>query len=103
VPSIHETDYVVDADLDRDDNVDSDDQGLRGDLRAAQPPGVFSDPDGPDSPVGFGGYLYDVETAHYHVRFRCDDPTTGRWIERDLLPYLEGLSLCQHAVGSPTA
>jgi len=50
----------------------------------------------------FGGYRYDPESALYHVRNRVYHPTLGRWLQRDPLGYVDGMSLYEYCRGRPT-
>ncbi|MBX3354062.1 MAG: hypothetical protein KF724_00010 [Phycisphaeraceae bacterium] len=38
---------------------------------------------GPDSSVGWSGYVFNRVTQQYLVRFRTYDTVLGRWLERD--------------------
>lgn len=49
------------------------------------------------------GYRYDPETGLYHVRNRMYHPTLGRWLQRDPLRYINGMSLYQYVGSNPTA
>ena len=42
---------------------------------------------------GFTGYYLDAETGLYYARFRMFSPTLGRFISRDPLGYVDGMSL----------
>jgi len=44
---------------------------------------------------GFTGYILDEETGLYYARSRMYDSRLGRFIERDLLGYIDGPSLYQ--------
>jgi RHS repeat-associated protein len=46
-----------------------------------------------DNDLLYAGYRHDVESGLYQVRHRMLDPTLGRWMQRDLLGYMDGLSL----------
>jgi len=48
---------------------------------------------------GYAGYEYDEAVSKYHVRNRVFDPALGRWIRRDPLGYVDGMSLYEY-VGS---
>jgi RHS repeat-associated protein len=41
----------------------------------------------------FAGYRFDLETGLYQVRHRQYHPTLGRWLQRDPLGYVDGMSL----------
>ena len=47
------------------------------------------------------GYRYDPDANMYHVRYRMYDPTLGRWLQRDMERYLEGMSLYGYVLGDP--
>ncbi len=51
--------------------------------------------------VLFCGYRYDPESVLYHVRNRVYHPTLGRWLQRDPLGYVDGMSLCEYVGGTP--
>jgi RHS repeat-associated protein len=94
--------YDADADIDRDGEVDSDDYNLvSGTLKTALASGFISDRAGPDSSVGFGGYLFNADCGQYTVRHRHYDPTLGRWMARDAAGYSDGSNLFQYVQGSP--
>ncbi|HRQ73078.1 MAG TPA: RHS repeat-associated core domain-containing protein [Phycisphaerales bacterium] len=95
--------YNPDADLNRDGVVGTQDiiLALNWNGKAALASGLISDPNGPDSPVGFCGYVFNAETSLYTVRFRHYDPVWGRWVERDPVPYIDGISRYQYSVSSP--
>jgi len=54
-----------------------------------------------DNEVLFCGYRFDAETSLYHVRRRMYHPTLGRWLQRDPLGYVDGLSLYQYCGSGP--
>ncbi|MEL6328023.1 MAG: RHS repeat-associated core domain-containing protein [Planctomycetota bacterium] len=45
-----------------------------------------------DNQIGYAGYCFDAELACYGVRHRVYDPSMGRWITRDPVGYVDGLS-----------
>ena len=47
------------------------------------------------------GYRYDNETGLYQVRHRYYHPTLGRWVTRDPIGYVDGMSVYQYAKGNP--
>jgi len=49
----------------------------------------------------FCGYRLDAETSLYHVRHRMYHPTLGRWLQRDPLGYVDGMSLYAYCGNSP--
>lgn len=99
--SIGDPDYNVDADLNRDGSVNILDSALKGIHTDALPAGWISDPGGPGSSVGFDGYLLNPESTQYLVRYRCYDAMIGRWMQRDPLGYVDGMTLYEFVVGSP--
>ena len=52
--------------------------------------------------VLYCGYLFDTETGLYHVRRRMYHPTLGRWLQRDPLRYVDGMSLYEYVMSLPT-
>jgi RHS repeat-associated protein len=71
--------------------------------KAALASGLISDPNGPDSPVGYCGYLLNAETGLYTVRFRHYDPVWGRWVERDPAEFANGMHLLAYVENSPSS
>ncbi|MBX3388499.1 MAG: hypothetical protein KF691_03475 [Phycisphaeraceae bacterium] len=55
--------------------------------------------DNVDSRIGYGGYIWNGETAQFFVRNRICDFERGTWISRDYIEYLDGSNLFQY-VGS---
>ena len=53
------------------------------------------------NPFAFTGQRYDAAVVLYHFWFRTYSPTLGRWHQRDLLGYFDGLSLYQYVLSSP--
>jgi RHS repeat-associated protein len=51
--------------------------------------------------VGTLGYYYDASLGRYYVRARHYDPVTARWLSRDPLKYLDGISLYQYSRSNP--
>jgi len=103
--------YIADGDLNRDGVIDGDDQTIAGGTRprAALALGVLSEV---GNVFGFSGYVYNAETpgaggngglggGMYTVRFRHYDVGMGRWIERDPLGYVDGMSLYEYVGGMP--
>jgi RHS repeat-associated protein len=57
--------------------------------------------DGYDWEVRYAGYRWDGESGLYQVRFRYLHPGLGRWVSRDPLGYVDGMSLYQYTGGNP--
>jgi RHS repeat-associated protein len=61
-----------------------------------------------DEPSAFGnpfmwtGQRHDVAIGLYHFPFRTYSPRLGRWLQRDPLGYVDGVSLVQYCISSPT-
>ena len=47
------------------------------------------------------GYRRDSETALYHVRHRTYHPRLGRWLQRDPIGYVDGMSLYEYCGSGP--
>jgi len=100
--SISSSNYVPDMDLDRDGVVKgATDVGFAGNMASPLADGSISSPDGPDSVIGFGGYLFDQPTGWNAARFRWYMPQMGRWVQRDPLGKLAGLNDYLYVDGSP--
>ena len=56
---------------------------------------------GLNNPYLFTGRRYDPETNFYYFRTRYFDPLTGRFIQRDLLGYVEGMNLYTYVLNNP--
>ncbi|MCC7389636.1 MAG: hypothetical protein IT431_12805 [Phycisphaerales bacterium] len=100
---IDEAGYNPDGDLNRDGSVSIADMSLFGNWygKAALAKGLVSDPDGPNSPIGYDGYVFNAETKLYTVRNRHYEPVAGRWMERDPIGYLDATSLYEYGASSP--
>ena len=100
---IGEAEYRAEADLDRDGDVDGSDRTLVGSTKAALPEGRITDASatGPDSQIGWDGYVFNAETMAYKVRFRGYEPALGRWWQRDLAGYVDGMSLYLYVSSNP--
>ncbi|MBX3372754.1 MAG: hypothetical protein KF817_02885 [Phycisphaeraceae bacterium] len=80
--------YRAEADINRDGLISSADVSALGSAKSALAPGEISDRSsgtGPDSIIGWCGYVFIPETQFYHVRFRVYDTGLGRWKSRDPL------------------
>ena len=53
------------------------------------------------NPLLFTGREFDAESGMYHYRARAYDPEAGRFLQRDPLGYVDGLTLYQYASSSP--
>jgi len=51
--------------------------------------------------VLYCGYRLDTETGLYHVRNRVYHPLLGRWLQRDPLGYVDGMSVYEYGGGGP--
>jgi RHS repeat-associated protein len=54
-----------------------------------------------DNRTLYAGYHHDSETGLYHVRNRMYHPTLGRWVQRDPLGYVDGMSVYQYGLSVP--
>ncbi len=59
--------------------------------------------DGEHNEILYCGYRWDHKSGLYHVRFRMYHPTLGRWLQRDPLGYVDGMSLYEYARSVPVA
>ncbi len=55
-----------------------------------------------DNSILFAGYYRDVESGIYSVRYRNYHPDLGRWLQRDPLGYVDGMSLYEYVQSGPT-
>jgi len=53
------------------------------------------------NPIRFAGYWRDRETGLHCVRNRYYHARLGRWVQRDTLGYVDGISVYQYAVSNP--
>ena len=91
------------GDIDYDGDVDTtDEQALWADFGAGTAAGRLSYAS-EDNIIGYDGYIFNVETCEYSVRHRCYSPTLGRWLQRDVLGYIDGLSLFEYVASGPHA
>lgn len=98
------------GDLTRNGTVNTDDHTLViGGWGAAETSGVLSTT---GNVFGFSGYVWNAEVAGsgglgadrggiYTVRFRHYDVGLGRWLERDPLEYVDGMSMYGYVRGGP--
>ena len=54
-----------------------------------------------DNPIRYAGYYLDAETGLCHVRHRAYHPLLGRWLQRDPLGYVDGMSLYEYVGSMP--
>jgi len=103
--SIADAPYRAEYDLDRNGVIGGGDVLLAQSAAAAALPAGWvsaSGPaGGPDSIVGFGGYLFNRETMYYTVRHRHYSPALGRFLERDPAGYIDGSNLFEYCGGGP--
>jgi RHS repeat-associated protein len=52
---------------------------------------------------GYAGYEHDESITMYHVRHRVYRPDLGRWMTRDPLGYVDGMSLYEYVAGMAVA
>jgi RHS repeat-associated protein len=95
-------DYGV-GDLNRDGIVDSADLAmLDNDTGGALPAGQLSaGASGTDNIIGYAGYIFNAEipgAGLYTVRHRHYAPDLGRWLSRDPLGYVDGMSLYEYVL-----
>ncbi len=50
--------------------------------------------------VGYAGYIWNDERSQWHVRYREHDPKLGRWLQRDPLPYFDGVNTFEYGLGN---
>jgi RHS repeat-associated protein len=98
-------DYGV-GDLNRDGIVDSADLALLDhDTGGALPAGQLSaGASGTDNIIGYAGYIFNTEipgAGLYTVRHRHYAPGLGRWLSRDPIGYVDGMSLYEYVRSSP--
>jgi RHS repeat-associated protein len=97
--------YDAAADLNRDGTVSFADWLLASGTTPALAEGVLSDSSAgaPDNQIGYDGYVFNAEAELYTIRYRCYSSSLGRWLERDPLPYVDGLNLFEYASSSPSS
>lgn len=95
--------YRAEADLNRDGFVNATDSTLAGNYASALSAGQISSASrgGPDNCVGWCGYIFNRATGQYLVRFRTFDTGLGRWVERDPIGFVDGMSLYEYVRGAP--
>jgi RHS repeat-associated protein len=94
--------YNVEADIDRDGDIDDTDHSIANTdgTRTALTNGFLSNV---GNTLGYSGYVFNFEVSAgmYTVRFRHYDVGLGRWLERDPLEYIDGMSLYGYVRGMP--
>ncbi|GMV25109.1 MAG: hypothetical protein AMXMBFR58_11400 [Phycisphaerae bacterium] len=105
VPIGH-AEYKVEADIDRSGAIDDDDLAAWAGLPSRTPlggpgSGMISDSSGPDSAIGYCGYVFNREHVLYTVRFRAYSPAYGRWLERDPAGTVDGPNLFEYVGSRP--
>jgi RHS repeat-associated protein len=120
--------YIAEADLDRDGKITQADYDIciadwgQKSIGGVGEAALFSA--GVRNDVGYCGYIYNLETGLYTVRFRTYSPTLGRWLTRDpdgtapnrlpvsvvrrsslgvLTQYADGPNLFQYCIGDPVS
>lgn len=53
------------------------------------------------NPFTWTGQRYDASVGMYHFPFRSFSPELGRWMQRDPLGYVNGISLYAYVLGNP--
>jgi len=96
--TITDATYRAEADINRDGVINENDELALGSAKKARDPGEISDrtSTGPDSIIGWCGYVFVPETRFYHVRFRVYDTGLGRWKSRDPLGYVDGMGVYEY-------
>lgn len=56
-----------------------------------------------DNAILYCGYRFDPESGLYHVCHRSYHPTLGRWVQRDPIGYVDGMSLYEYGQSAPTS
>jgi len=90
--------YRAEADLDRDGDVDLDDYKIIGSAQSALPFGELSTV---DNNIGWDGYVFNAETRQILARNRWYDATLGRWLERDMAEFVDGMNLYGYVRSQP--
>ncbi|MCH7798025.1 MAG: hypothetical protein IID28_06215 [Planctomycetes bacterium] len=98
---ISSPEYDVAADINRDGVINYKDKTLLSTVLAALPQGQLSGP-GVRNEIGWDGYVFNAETAQYHVRFRWYSPVLGRWLTRDPVGYVDSVNPYECGMGGPT-
>jgi len=79
---------------------DPDNPGGEGDTEWDPDPNGVSDH---LNPILYCGYYYDLETGLYHVGRRSYHPYLGRWMQRDPIGHIDGMSLYEYCRTRPGA
>jgi len=96
--TITDATYCAEADINRDGVINENDELALGSAKKARDPGEISDRSstGPDSIIGWCGYVFVPETKFYHVRFRVYDTGLRRWKSRGPLGYVDGMGVYEY-------
>lgn len=97
---IADTGYRVEADLDRNGTINTTDDTYWS-SRSALPAGWISGAGEADCPIGYDGYVFNPETNLYSVRLRWYDSLLGRWMQADLIDYIDGMSRFAYVRSAP--
>ncbi len=73
---------------------------LTNDVGAAEPFGAISNST-VDNQIGYAGYVFNEETQHYLARNRWYHTQLGRWLQRDMAGYVDGMSLYEYVASRP--
>ena len=95
--------YDVRGDLDLDGVVDAADETLVGSAHQSLGRGVLTSTS-VGNRKGYAGYEGDAKlSAKWHVRNRVLDSVLGRWLRRDPIGYVDGVSLGRYVGSAPIA
>lgn len=100
--SIGDGGFAAEYDVDRSGTIDSTDLNYVSSQSTSIVPAGEISSDAMGNTIGYSGYRFNQETQHYHVRNRCYSPELGRWLERDPIGYVDGMSLYQYVGSSPS-
>lgn len=104
-PSIGDSDYHADLDLDFSGGTDLDEVYAYSSAPSpALPDGWISDPGssaGPDNSIGYAGYVINPEREDYLSRHRNYAPELGMWMQRDPIGFEGGVTLYLYVDSSP--
>ena len=100
--AIGEDNYNPDMDIDRNGDVQTADYTIANNegTHSALAKGLLTQ-SSVDNQIGWDGYVFKAETRQYCVRNHTYDPIQGRWLERDLAGYADGMNLYDVARSNP--